>query len=605
MVMQASAQDLSKGYLSGGEDAAFGELLPGSNEQADLWWASSGWKISRERLLPSTHGEAVVIRAARNEAEAAQWVIRPRVPLKGLRAGTGALSGPAGAIIPATAVETLRVRYVTVEHPTDKTAVAGDWPDPLPPMREGLDLSVGLNQPFWVRIKTPADAPAGVYRGLIHLTAEGYSAEVPLSVEVFNFSLPDRMTCTTAFGADPQAIFKYHGTSDPAQKRLVLAKYWASYSAHHISPYDPAPLDPFEVKWPAISDLKNTDPAAIKPGICWEKWDSAMTEAFDKFHFNTVRLPVVGMGSGTFHSRTEPEILGFSEDSSEYKVAFRAYCQTVQEHLREKGWLDKAYVYWFDEPDPKDYEFVMNGFRKLKEAAPDITRMLTEEVNPVLIGGPNLWCPISNNFDLDAARVRSREGETFWWYICTGPKAPYCTLFIDHPGTELRVWLWQTWQRNIQGILIWQSNYWHSEAAYPDPDHPQNPYEDPMGWMHGYDTPSGVRKQWGNGDGRFVYPPEAAADGRPEAPVLDGPVDSIRWEMLRDGIEDYEYLVILKNLIEAKRTQLGIKAALYENLLEVPQSISRSVTEFTVDPAPLEKHRIAVARAIEAVIAEK
>jgi len=25
----------------------------------------------------------------------------------------------------------------------------------------------------------------------------------------------------------------------------------------------------------------------------------------------------------------------------------------------------------------------------------------------------------------------------------------YCTLFIDHPATELRVWHWQTWQRKI------------------------------------------------------------------------------------------------------------------------------------------------------------
>ena len=50
---------------------------------------------------------------------------------------------------------------------------------------------------------------------------------------------------------------------------------------------------------------------------------------------------------------------------------------------------------------------------------------------------------------------------------------------------------------------------------------------------------------WGNGDGRFIYPPEAAADANPANPVLDGPVDSIRWEMLRDGIEDYEYFVIL------------------------------------------------------------
>ena len=66
------------------------------------------------------------------------------------------------------------------------------------------------------------------------------------------------------------------------------------------------------------------------------------------------------------------------------------------------------------------------------------------------------------------------------------------------------MWLWQTWQRDIRGILVWQSNYWTSSAAFPDK--PQDPYEDPMGYVSGYSTPSGVKRYWGNGDGRFIYP---------------------------------------------------------------------------------------------------
>ena len=34
-------------------------------------------------------------------------------------------------------------------------------------------------------------------------------------------------------------------------------------------------------------------------------------------------------------------------------------------------------------------------------------------------------------------------------------------------------------------------------------------------------------------------------------PVFEDPVDSIRWEMIRDGIEDYEYLAILDDLLES------------------------------------------------------
>jgi hypothetical protein len=276
---------------------------------------------------------------------------------------------------------------------------------------------------------------------------------------------------------------------------------------------------------------------------------------------------------------------------------FTDYCSQMQRHLREKGWLDEAFVYWFGEPGPKDYAFVNKGFAKLKAAAPEINRMLTEQVEPELIGGPNIWCPVSHHYDNESAKQRSAQGEKFWWYICTGPKAPYCTLFIDHPGTELRVWLWQTWQRGIEGVLVWQTNYWTSSAAYPD--RPQNPYADPMGWRSGYSTPKGEKRPWGNGDGRFIYPPLAAADANPSGPVLDGPTDSIRWEMLRDGIEDYEYLVILRDLLGAKGGRLDrATREAYTALLEVPKDITRDMTTFTKDPAPLERHRNRVARAI-------
>jgi len=591
IVQVASAQDSE--YFR----APYGELLPESTENVGLWWASSGWKIGRDKPLPEAESWAVEIRAARNEAEAAQLVVRPTVALNGFLAYAGSLRGPGAASIPAQNIDVLEVRYVKVELPTDKSSVAGFWPDPLPPFKDGIDLEANKNQPLWVRVKVPRDVPPGIYTGRITLKAQNYRGDVALRVEVYNFDLPDKMTCTTAFGFSPGNVFKYHKLSNESQKRQVLDKYWANLGAHHISPYDPAPLDDLDVTWPESTD--STRPWEIKPTFDWTNWDAAMARAIDYHNFNSFRLSIPGMGGGTFHSRREPELLGFSEDTAEYQAAFTAYCRGMQEHLREKGWLDEAFVYWFDEPAPKDYEFVMNGFDKLRKAAPDITRMLTEQVEPNLIGGPDIWCAVSNHFDADAAEQRRKHGEKFWWYVCTGPKAPYCTLFIDHPATELRVWLWQTWQRQIAGILVWQSNYWTSPTAYPNADRPQNPYADPMGWRTGYSTPSGSKRPWGNGDGRFIYPPLAAADARPAGPVLDGPVDSIRWEMLRDGIEDYEYLALLEKLLIVNRDLLDETQLLrYAVLLDVPADITSDMTTFTKDPAPIERHRDLVARAI-------
>jgi len=70
----------------------YGELLAGYTDQVGLWWASSGWKISPDKPLPETKGRAIVIRAARNEAEAAQLVVRPTISLRDFTVRTGALT---------------------------------------------------------------------------------------------------------------------------------------------------------------------------------------------------------------------------------------------------------------------------------------------------------------------------------------------------------------------------------------------------------------------------------------------------------------------------------------------------------------------------------
>jgi len=83
-----------------------------------------------------------------------------------------------------------------------------------------------------------------------------------------------------------------------------------------------------------------------------------MTRAIEHHRFNTFSLPIHGMGGGSFHSRVEPTLQDFAEETPQFKALFRGYARAVEEHLRERGWLDEAFVYWFDEPDPKDYEYL-------------------------------------------------------------------------------------------------------------------------------------------------------------------------------------------------------------------------------------------------------
>jgi hypothetical protein len=316
--------------------------------------------------------------------------------------------------------------------------------------------------------------------------------------------------------------------------------------------------------------------------------------------FNSFRLPLRGMGGGTFHSRHLGELEGFQEGTPEHARLFKDYLSQVEAHLREKGWLDEAFTYWFDEPDPKDYEFVVAGQERIKAAAPGLQRLMTEQPEPELMGHVDIWCGLTPEWTPESVRARRDAGEEVWWYICTGPKAPYVTEFIDHPGTELRLWPWQSWQYGVSGILIWATIYWTSPLAYPDSL--QDPWEDPMSWVTGYGRPVGTRSPWGNGDGRFLYPPRRDPNTATE-PCLDAPISSIRWENLRDGMEDYEYFWLLdqevKRLATLKQESLEPLLAQARGLLEVPDEVSKDLTHFTTDPRTILAHRDRIARMIE------
>ncbi len=571
----------------------YGELLPMGGDQAAVWWCDATRKVPRRRALPQRSGAAATLAAARDDYEAVQIVVQPKRPLARLAASATALAGPNGATIPATNVQILRVHYHSVQHPTDGTSVRDWWPDALPPLARPLDLQAGEHQPLWVLVYVPNNAQPGDYTGAVDLRAEGFAASVPIRLHVWNFTLPEKNHLETAFGFSHDLVFRYHQAKTEADRRKLLDLYFQSFAAHRISPYDSVPLDHFAVHFKA-------DAQPPRAEIDFARFDAAMAAAVEKYKFTNFSLPIQGMGGGTFHSRVEPSIGNLGENTPAYQALFASQVQKLEDHLRQRNWLKMAYVYWFDEPDPKDYEFVRKGMERLKKCAPGIQRMLTEEPNEALAGAVDIWCPITPNYEHQAAETRRAAGDRFWWYVCTGPKAPYCTLFIDHPATELRVWHWQTWQRRIVGTLVWSTNCWTSSSAFPDK--PQNPYEDPMGYVDGYDTPKGTKAFWGNGDGRFLYPPEAAAVpglAGPD-PVIAPPVSSIRWEMLREGVEDYEYLWLLRDLLAKRRDTLPAEQRKhFEALLDVPETITTQMTKFTTDSAPIYARRAAIAEAIE------
>ena len=559
-----------------------------------LWWCESGWKIGRQHAVPQKpqDGKAhpVALCAARGEFEAAQVIVNPKKPseLLGVTVGPWRDShGRPGAIT----AELLEVAYVKVTHPTDSSCEPGWYPDPLPPLRLPLGLSPGVCQPIWLSLYVDRGAPAGDYTAELQLETSTGRFAVPLSLHVYGFELPRDPHLKSALGLGSEEINRFHHLQAAADQRQVYESYLTNFAGHRIAPYSFYDYGAIDIRFAGEGTNKQAK-------VDFTAFDRQAAKWLDQFRFTTFVLPLRGMGGGTFQSRSLGELEGFKEGTPEHARLFQDYLGRVERHLRQRGWLEKAYTYWFDEPDRKDFEFVVQGMKRIRAAAPGIRRMLTKEPHPELEGQVEIWCGLTPEWTPEKVRARRAAGQEVWWYICCGPTAPYVTEFIDHPGVELRLWPWQSWQYGVQGILIWATTYWTSSSAFPPPKI-QDPWTDPMSYVSGYDFKPGQIGYWGNGDGRFLYPPRGAATN--DTPCLEPPVTSFRWENLRDGMQDYEYLWLLQQAVEKNRdskknAELVREAA---DLLQVPGEISQDTRHFTTDPRLLLAHRDRVARLIE------
>jgi hypothetical protein len=573
------------------EESHYGYPLTAPAGFGDVWWCEGAWKVGRDRPAPSGKpSPAVLIEAARGEFEPVQLVLRAKEPNTVLESISISDLVGTKTRINASQVQVYEVATVHVEHPSDSLGAPGEYPDPLPLLKTPLSLPAGRNQALWILVHVPEGALAGDYKGTLTVHTNRAKITVPLKLTVFDFTLPKSPTLRSGFGISAWNIKRYHHLQNVGQEKQVWDLYMRSFAEHRIAPYSFYAHAPIRVRF----EGEGADKKVI---VDFSEFDKAAEYYLGEMGFNAFVLPVEGMGGGTFYERYPGEFGGFKAGTPEYERLWGDYVRQLETHLREKGWLDKAYVYWFDEPEPRDYEFVIEGMQRLKRHAPGIRRMLTEQPEPPLYGHVDLWCGLTPEWTREKAEERKKAGEEVWWYICTGPRAPYIGLFIEHPGVEMRLWGWQTWQYGIQGILIWETTWWTSPTAFPNSL--QNPWEDPMSYVSGYGVPQGTKQFWGNGDGRFLYPPRRDPN-RQHPPAIEPPSPSIRWENLRDGVEDYEYFVILQKQIERLRGKAPenlLKEA--EKLLEVPEHISKDLTHFTTDPRPLLEHRRKIARMIE------
>lgn len=520
--------------------------LTQSTASYEFWTAPPSERIFKGDTVPADTGSSVLVYAARNEFEPFQIVVRP--------ASSGNVTVNAGDFGSGIEVQIYQVKYVDITQASDNLGRTGDYPDPLWPMDAGASANVvsGENTAFWFNVYVPATTAPGDYS--THVSIGGVN--IPVTLHVFNFSIPDELHAKSQMNFSHQTIMSKYGVSCCGGEYWMYVDKIKQYFIDHR-------LTPKSVLWsggltstgggPYIDyDCEMTltdndgiwgfeDPAErYLNGTGLIQGEFAQTfnhgTGFPSFMAATFRNSDASADQRPSdfcgHTRTDADWYTGDNPNSPYNEKWFQYISSLQSYLDSLGYLDKAYYYFANEPqDQTDYDAVAWYSRYLKNAAPDLKLMVSEEPKPEIYNNTNyigdgqidIWLSVLNNYDPATSHDRRKNhSEDTWVYFLHGTRPPYFNpITLDHPGIESKFTGWFLWKYRIGGIAYYSLNNWN-----------QNPWTDPMTSNH-------------NGDTFMLYPPSET-----NTPIAYGSnnhrfVPSIRFELMRDSLEDYEYFFVM------------------------------------------------------------
>lgn len=507
-----------------------------------VWTAPPSERIFKDTAPPPSTAAAIKVYAAKNEFEPFQLVIKPAA------SATATVSIDAfGAGITA---ELLQVKYVNITTATDYLGRTGDNPDPLWPLANGAQVNLAANQntAFWFTVHVPKSTATGDYASTIHVGP----IAIPVILHVFNFAIPEELHVQSQMNFSFQTILSKYGVTGTGPeyweyiemiKQLFIdhrltpsSVLWSGgLTGNGGTPYidydcsgtftDNDGIWGFEA--PAARYLAGTglmNGTYAQPFNGGAGFPSSMVVTFQNNDASADQRPSSFCGA----ARSTADWYSANNPDSPYNQRWFTYMAAMESYLQDLGYLDRVYYYLANEPqDQADYDAVAWYSQELKRRAPGLKLMVSEEPKPEIYDHPlypgakfDIWLAhFGLQFDpaRAAARLRDHSEET-WIYFLHGTRPPrFNPITIDHPGIEGKLTGWFLWKYRLRGLGYYAFDSW---AA--------NPWTTPLN--------SGQ-----NGNLFLLYPPSETNTTIAYGANNHRFVPSIRLELLRDGLEDYEY----------------------------------------------------------------
>lgn len=451
----------------------------------------------------------------------AQLVLWTSEDVQNVKITSTRLEGIEGHKIDSSSVNIQLVRYVL----TDEflTGCGHRSPDTIPsylvadPLENtaSFNLLANTTRPVWISIKVPANTAPDQYKGTILITtSEETKLEFEINLEVQDWVLPP--PSEWAFHLDlwqnPFAVARYHNVEPWSQEHwdqlkpllTMLAEAGQKCITTSIvhKPWGGQTYDFFKsmINW-----IKNS-------GGGWD-YDYSVFDQYVKFarecgiteQINCYSMVPWGNNFRYFDEDSAGYVtIQAKPGSKNYEELWKPFLYDFRAHLKEMDWLNKTTIAM----DERGLEDMKKMISLLKEATPEIKITLAGEYHPeIKFNVYDLSVSISPPLETDPIRERVEKGfPTTFYTSCARPEHP--NNFTFSPPAEAAWVGWYAAAQGYSGFLRWAYNSW---VKYPLMD--------------------SRFRTWPAGDTYQVYP---------------GPRSSIRFERLRDGIQDYEKIRILR-----------------------------------------------------------
>lgn len=421
--------------------------------------------------------------------------------------------------------------------------------DALSPISSNL-LSSDDPLKIWLTLNVPSGTTPGRYKGAITVKAAGVEQDkFEIDILVVNHELPS--VKDWAFNLDLWQ-FPFQLTQLVQQNGYAIELFSAEYYKM---------MKPF---YTMLADAgQTTITTYIKDGafnqgqtmVYWTKktdgsWDFEYSD-FDKYVETLMQwgitkqiscFSLVGWNNSIGYYdeiNSRQSTLKLDIDDLEYATIWDTFLSSFYTHLSQKGWFDKTVLY-MDEIEESKMEKVIDIINKNNTGWK--IGLTGKAVNSHIAG--KLY-----DYSIILGHQKTAETPVSTFYTSCSNTIPNNYVTPQNSPAEMTWMAWHAAANGYNGYLRWAYDYWTNT--------------DPTDIHDGNNTA---------GDFSMIY--------RSDNTLSTYPISSIRLELLREGIQDYEKIKILSNsqvnsyLIQLNESS-GSEA---RNLVEKGQSLLKSIS---------------------------